>query len=253
VLIVKNMGTVGLDAGHIKDMVFIGTVRELAAWLQAVLRGATKWKNFSHMTVFFLNDSANRSNWENLIVNQGGEFTHTELEKTGEEIIKKKKGDDVDNPLLEVEYATLNSAEDSHVLGEISEDVVSDVYRLIAKEPFLRERMSIIEIANLIEGGVLTPPDKVDDVPVISVKNAGKECEDLADELKELTKEVANMYCSYHENPKRWVEERIKISAKAKAFGGLRQEPANERDPARLRNAKRYVEEEYERLKAMRK
>ena len=73
VLIVKQMGGAGLDAGRIKIILDLSPVRTVASVIQRVMRVATPWEGITVGTVITLADPIMNSLWENFISGDGGE------------------------------------------------------------------------------------------------------------------------------------------------------------------------------------
>jgi hypothetical protein len=236
VLIVKNMGTVGLDCARIKTVVLLGTYRQLAAWVQAILRGATTSGKVSHFTLILTDDQKNRDNWNFIVRDQGGNLTSSELEKVREELVESEKGEE--QPFAEVLMSRYSRTEDSHQSEFITDE--DDVHAVIAVHPILRERMSFVEIKALLKTGAINVP-KTKTAPV-GVVNTTSACEQHRDLINKYSGEYAGIGGSYIADRNAWVKRRIEFVKDVKRHAGIRCQLDKETDSIRMQVAERYAE-----------
>jgi superfamily II DNA or RNA helicase len=78
VLIVKQMASVGLDIARLKVILDLSSIRTEAAWIQRIMRAATRYKNIPAIYIT-LDDCFSRDLFLRLVIDQGGEMTHREL------------------------------------------------------------------------------------------------------------------------------------------------------------------------------
>lgn len=238
VLIVKNMGTVGLDCPRIKTVVLLGTTRQLATWTQTILRGATTWGNVAYFTLILTDDEKNKNNWNFIVHGQGGEVSSlSKLEKVHEEIINKDKEDDPPTNVTVIDSKYVRT-EDSH--SQISLFDETDVHAVIAHNPILRERMSTVEIWNLIQSGIINVPKERE--ATVGVVDTGSECESLRQQITDLAKDYANSKANYGLDRQSWVDARKDFYTQAKQCAGIRKPIEKETDPAVLRVVLSYCE-----------
>ena len=217
VLIVKSMGTVGMDCGRIKVVVLMGTFRQLASWLQAILRGATAWRDIKFFKLVLLEDPLNKLNYEFLIEGQGGSFTVSELEFIKEELLEKEKKDD-DIPDISVNSAKVKRAEDS--LGKGTTELES-VQKLLKIDPELGRAFSTAEIAERILSGIFHVPDEPIK-PVSSAKNMGDEKAEFDKAINDASSDYANIVAPKNGTSwDEWAGARRKFLSKAKSACGI--------------------------------
>lgn len=242
VLIVKNMGTVGLDCPRIKTLVMLGTARQISTWIQSILRCGTTWEGVEFATIVMPQDIMGVENWNFLVAGEGGEHTNTTKELI-EDSIEDQKAEDKPEDVVTLTDAEFTHAQDSHSTETVvGDDVMSTVHQAIAKFPILRERMSVVEIRGLIESGVLDVSGVVpgDDVGVV---DTGEECKVLAFKLEQLAKEYASVKAPYGRGQTAWTEAKRDISKSAKRASRMRCKPSEETDPSLIRKAVAHVEE----------
>lgn len=244
VLIVKNMGTVGLDCPRIKTVVLLGTTRQLATWVQTILRGATTWGDVKYFTLVLTDDIQNRENWEFIVEGQGGNITATELEKISEELIEKEK-EEKDEEKTDVIDASHTRTQDSHNNGSLLDD--DDVHRAIAKYPLLRERMSFVEIRGLILAGAINI-DSIDIGVEVGVMDTGKEAESIRSEINSAADRIANSIAKYGIDNNGWIKARKNIMSDAKKIAGVRCELGKETDTAKLSRVLEYLTHEMDKV-----
>lgn len=239
VLIVKNMGTVGLDCERLKTIVLLGTTRQLATWVQTILRGGTTSGDIEYFTLILTDDIKNKENWEFIVHSQGGSFTATDLVKDSEELVEKEIEPD-EHDELNVVKAEYTRSEDSKNTDVVSDDLV--VHQAIARFPILRERMSQVEIAALIKSGALNIDELSDDSPVVGVADTGSECSEHRARAVDFAKQYANKNASYGTDRYQWVEKNKEIMKKAKKIAGISGEIGKVSDPVKLKMLADYLE-----------
>ena len=234
VLIVKNMGTVGLDCPRIKTVVLLGTTRQLATWVQTILRGATTWGDVKYFTLVLTDDARNRENWDFIVTGQGGEATATDLHLVKEELVEREDippGPEPERP--EVIGAEQTRTEDSHNDGAVEDD--TDVHKAIAKFPILRERMSFVEIKELLKAGAIDLTELETVQSTMGVVNTGANCEALRRDINTLANEITNARVVYNQaNLPAWRMTRASVLNAAKDLAGIRRELGKENDEAKL-------------------
>ena len=237
VLIVKNMGTVGLDCPRIKTVVLMGTTRQLATWTQTILRGATTFGNVAYFTLILTDDIRNQENWNFIVRGQGGDVsTVTDLKLVHEDVINKKKEDEAE-PTFDVLHSEYVRTEDSHNKMMLTDE--GDVYAVISRYPVLRERMSAVEIGALIQTGAINVPSSKS-VAKVGVVDTGSECEQLRGEINSIAKDFASNKADYGKDKKAWVEVLKMFHNKVKDHAGITKKLEKENDPAKLRVARDY-------------
>jgi superfamily II DNA or RNA helicase len=242
VLIVKNMGTVGMDCARIKTVVLLNTTRQLATWVQTILRGATMSGKISHFSLILTDDAKNRENWDFIVTGQGGEFSAYDLKMVGTEAVDGEEDQDRKDKVVELLSAEVSRTEDSHVSTVVDDDTL--VRRAITKTPLLRERFSIPEIMDMIRSGAIV----VDGAPEydgasVGVVNTGKTCLSLRDSIEKLARDCASLVVNYDYDRKGWVSEKTKLSREANDFAGVRGGIPSENDLTKLENVKKWLEE----------
>lgn len=89
ILLLKQMGSVGLDADRICVVVLIHTTRALGTLVQQMMRGGNVGGK-THFVVISLNDVIMQDRWQKLIRDQGGEFKSVvEVDHQQEKVVKK--------------------------------------------------------------------------------------------------------------------------------------------------------------------
>ena len=244
VLIVKNMGTVGLDCPRIKTVVFLGTARQLATWIQTILRGATLADKITHYTLILTNDIMNRENYEFIVTSQGGGFESSTLEKVKEEIVDKPLPPD-DEKKVEVLNAGVTHIKDSHNNNIVTDD--SDVRRAIKKSPILKERMSTVEIKQMIDAGtIILTDDDVEEESDVIFTNTGEDCSKLKKEIHALTKQLASKLSPYAANENAWRNSFKQVDREGKDYAGIRRRIPEENDAEKLRLMRDYLQSKLE-------
>lgn len=245
ILIVKNMGTVGLDCPRIKTVVLLGTTRQLASWVQTILRGGTTVENVPYFTLILTDDVRNRENWEFIVKGQGGEMTHlSDLKQIDEEVIEKEKDPTQDKfiNILDAKYVRTEDSHDDLVLTD-----ESDIQAVLSAYPEFG-RFSAVEIAKLIQSGaVVVPKEKKSTAGVF---DAGEECRKLRKQMNDIADKLASKKATYDKNNPRceWKEWRKKAITYMKNGANIRQEIGKETDPEKLRIALSYGEKALERI-----
>lgn len=240
ILIVKNMGTVGLDCPRIKILIFAGTYRQWPSWLQTILRPATAWNNVSHCNIILLDDKSNRENYKNLIIDEGGEYKQTLSTLLSTEIAEKPK-EEIEKDKYNVLDAKLSQVQDSHMDGWISKELFEKTQRVMNKKPTLRTKVSALYLAELINDGLMNVPDYDDDNDIVEVQDSGKEVEFLAPELEGLAREYATKMAPYHADRDEWIKHKTDISRRAAVIAGFKAAPSLESDPERILVAISYI------------
>ena len=243
VLIVKNMGTVGLDCARIKTVVMLGTYRQLAAWVQAILRGATTAGKVSHFTLVLTDDQKNRDNWNFIVRDQGGNLSSSELEKVKEELLEKEKSED--ETFAEVLGSHYSRTEDSHQSDFITNE--DDVHAVIAVHPILRERMSFVEIKALLKTGAINVP-KNKPAPV-GVVNTTSACDTHRQNINNHSAEYASLGGAYVADRNAWVKRRVAFYNDVRDHAGIRCKLDKETDSVRMQVAERYAEKKLKEAK----
>jgi hypothetical protein len=248
VLIVKNMGTVGLDCARLKTIVLLGTTRQLATWVQTILRGGTIAGNVSHFTLILTDDEKNRENWKFIVMEQGGSYSAEELVKTKEEIVQK---DIEENPedIIEIIKAEHIRTEDSHNTDIVTDE--SDVHRAIAQVPILRDRLSIVEIKALLKSGVIHVNNNPDS-PLTGVVDTGSQCNKYRNEAKDLASDIVNRKATYTKGgpSDEWVTVRKELYKDGKRHAGILGSVPKETDPIKLKLLRDYFQQELNKLEA---
>lgn len=239
VLIVKNMGTVGLDCPRIKTVVFLGTARQLATWIQTILRGATLAEKITHYTLILPNDIMNRANYDFVVTAQGGGFVSSTLEKVSEEIVERPK-EETEEDDFDVLSAGVSHITDSHSDLVVTDD--ADVMRAIRHSPLLRERMSYAEIKALIDSGVINiKTDGGEPESEVVIKNTTAECAALKADINDLTKQLASNKRPYGADASGWRLAFKEFDLEGKKYSGIRRSIPAENDADKLRVMRDYL------------
>lgn len=186
VLIVKQMASLGLDIPQMKVCLDLSPVRTPAAFVQRIMRVATLYKKYRVATYISPADCVSTALFHGLITAEGGEVGVSDLELTGSYI--KDRGETPDEAYSYTVHG-ICPADFSDTLGnKTDKDIMPSVEAMIARFPFLNERMTYSEIAEALDGVKIIAPVKK---PVL---NTYIQCDDLKKDINSKVKTLLGKY-----------------------------------------------------------
>lgn len=225
VLIVKQMGGVGLDGPRIKTLVDLSTVRTKANATQRWLRVATEWRNknyrVNHGTIIIPDDANTVGLYDDIVKENGGQSLTENQVVIDEQLVEKGETEPRDEPVIS--DARRNGATDSSLLKiDAERDVLIDT--VLMQHPFLVDRLTRVEIARLMVDGLIqvTAPADASQVPQSVVRNLATEIKDCRDNCNETAKKIVNKTVRY-EGPgsTQYGEEISRVMGMAKIEAGI--------------------------------
>ena len=167
-----------------------------------------------------------------------------ELQKISEELIEKQK-EEKDEEKIEVIEANHTRTQDSHNSGTVLND--DDIHKAIAKSPILRDRMSFVEIRDLLLSGVINT-DSVDTDVEVGVMDTGKEAETIRSQIVRTAKRIASSKAVYGVDRNGWVKAKTEAMVEAKKIAGIRGELGKETDTSKLSRVLEYLTQKMDKV-----
>lgn len=185
-LLLKSMGNLGLDAPQCKVVLDLSPMRTLASWVQRVMRGGTRYQNF---TTFELITPADVLSSANLSWLTNGGTVGLKIRENEEltdsfEVAKKPPKQ---RTVWEVEGVEQGSLLDSKGNAAGSQ-IVRTVSGLFDRIPDLRKVVSMAEM-----GAALMADATANDVWASADEGSA---DDISDEIKELSKKATKRVCA---------------------------------------------------------
>jgi hypothetical protein len=218
VLIVKQMGGAGLDAGRVKVVLDLSMVRTVASCIQRYMRAATPYEGIRTATVITLKDELAEGIWQKCIVEEGGSVSQwSDGEFEWVEAYDVEKGEEEIGDKGVVGDPELGALDDSD--GNDA-DVTSyeSAMLLISEFPELLNTRTKAEIASkayCLFGSHATPAGDRDK-PTVPV-----EIERERAAFNEFTRALANRDFNYGRNKTEWAEARKRYVMLAKQAAGV--------------------------------
>jgi hypothetical protein len=239
---VKNMGTVGMDCPRIKTVVVLGTARQLATWIQMMLRGATKWGSVATFTLVLTDDPMNRDNYAFAVTAEGGDVNSMTSTLVKTEIVESPKEDGPDDKFIP-EDARMTEVGDSRLDVVITD--LDAVDRVCDAMPELRVVFSRVQIAERIKAGLLKVPEHAPAAPPVpAAEDMGVMKRKLGEAIEQAGKDWAQMVSPYGNNMAAWVEAKRQFTGQAKRHAGVTQKIPAENDVDKLTVMLRWMEEQ---------
>jgi hypothetical protein len=163
VLIVKQMGGVGLDVPTLKVLLDLSTVRTEAASIQRLLRVATKGEDAWVGETILVGDVFSVNNFATIITSNGGGYQTNEIEES-----KKIDEYEVDKRAHEKESFFIEQAEfgwstDNEMTSILELEEHEKIARLFEKHPEWQGRYTFAEIAKILRAGETTDYERAED------------------------------------------------------------------------------------------
>lgn len=245
IIIVKQMGGVGLDLGRLKVKLDLSTVMAYSNRKQRELRIATPYEGVDHGTSIFPATGPSIEMWHKIITENGGQYVHENLEFVKH--IEIQGGSDPQRPLVISDPERDGSIDMDLRMVENSMDMQVD--EIIGKWPSLGFKHTRREIADMIEGGIFSQSREETRLqsnipPKTHVLNKADEVDKATSALNEKCRVLANREARYEKNGDTdpWVQARISWMTRAKVHAGIACEIGACRDLAKLAAAESFLD-----------
>lgn len=223
IIIVKQMGGVGLDAPRLKIALDLSTVRTKANTTQRWLRVATKYDGIGYGMLILPDDIGTTNLYNNIIREQGGQFS---IEN--KVIIDTKYIDPIseenkkESPVI-TDFRRNGSVDMNMIRIDADQDLQVDI--IFAQKPWLASIMSRSQIIELIDCNMMLVPDCLPPEPLTttSIFNTEYEIKIRKNKVIELSKKLASREARYNPNStdNKWELANIRYQAIAKSHAGI--------------------------------
>jgi hypothetical protein len=237
ILILKQMGGVGYDVARLKTILDLSTVRTKSATTQRWLRAATQWAKVMHCTLVLPNDIGTVSLYQEIVQEQGGEFSElTSRVFLRQFEVEVTEGDDLE--ISNVDEAGVSDC-DGRFIDVDENRLVDDV---LMRFPSIVDRFTRTEISVLLKEGAFptTGPTSTSPVSAKSV-DIDFECSKLRGQINTRVRDLAQNEAPYvpvdENKAKAHVERKRYWMTQAKEHGGFRMELNRCIDLERLQKA----------------
>lgn len=226
ILVVKQMGSVGLDGPRIKVGLDFSTVRSKSATTQRWLRIATPTANVSHGTMIRPDDPITNALWEDIVTEQGGQYAIENVRVVDEKPLEPSPDGPKPPPVIsdaERSFSVDNS------LREVETDLDRQLDAIIARSPLFAIRFTRRELADEFEKGTFTlsaiAPGTTTN-GAAAVFEATDEVRKRQDHCNRLCKELASRETFYTggsdpEQDEKWIRVIQRWMSKTKAHAGI--------------------------------
>lgn len=255
VLIVKNMGLVGLDAPQCKVQALLGAIRRGPLARQMVTRTCTKWgqRGVEGMAgdVIYPRDIMHEALFSEISKNQPTNITTMEPE-----------GDPVIQPLEDREdderHATGAAIASYTTVGGVQyEGNRETLLRTVKHKYEIARKLSDVEIIQTVEQGgfpvedheLLAQEQVKKKQEHIVIKNLNRELDSKKGEFGKTANTLTNKLCDYKNNPAKWRATLRSIQFEAKKFCGFYGSVPSLEDPALLGRLIDALEPAYRKVK----
>jgi superfamily II DNA or RNA helicase len=248
IIIVKQMGGVGLDAPRIKVGLDLSTIRTKSNTTQRWLRLATLWEDVTHGTMILPNDPITMQLWHDIVEEQGGQYSIENATLIDSKIIRTEPKAPDPKPVIS-DQQRAGSIDQSLRLVEADLDQKLDA--IFAKSPIFAIRFTRRELADEYEKGLFRDI-VLDDItaeppPPVTIFDATAEVDKKIGRINDHCKQLANREASYEKDGDRaeneiWVNHFRRWMSEAKNYAGIRGELKTCRDINKLTNAEAWLE-----------
>ena len=181
-LVLKQMGSAGLDSDRICIVVLWNTVRSLGQMIQMAMRGGNS-SGKTHFVIVGLKDSITRERLEAFVKGEGGQYVDAVETDHGVEIIDKKLQPDAGYVAVDVADVGMSDSD-----GNVASfDDVRLALHVISMWPSLIANDTIPQIAAKAKALGLPMPNVADDVSFVDTT---KDCDTYRDNLNEWVKRI---------------------------------------------------------------
>lgn len=254
IIIVKQMGGVGLDAPRLKVGLDLSTIRTKSSTTQRWLRLATHWKDVTHGTMILPNDPITMQLWHDIVEEQGGQYVIENATLINTEVVEAGNAKPDPKPVISNPQRG-GSIDLSLRLVEADLDAKLDA--ILVKSPIFAIRFTRRELADEYEKGTFRDIVLDDDIsappaPTIAIFDAAAEVEKKLSLINQHCKELAGREATYTsgEDPEEdalWVNHFKRCMSEAKTYAGIRGELKTCRDLDKLTNAESWLEAQLDR------
>jgi hypothetical protein len=223
VLIVKNMGLVGLDAPSCKVQIFGSPLRNGALAVQALSRTLTTWGSCP-ASVILPKDCKMVELYDRLIKDQGGEHRESNLRLVDSVEIEPPD----EKPVWVFGGATVDSYSD-HVGNQAKGDYEA-ILELI-KIKYHTNGLTDLQILENVKLGGFPINDverdellrEQEQLRTSGIQNLDDGLENVEGEFGKKAKKIVSRYVPYYENKERWLQKVAELQGIAKEICGVRQ------------------------------
>ena len=225
VLIVKQMGGVGLDADRIKTGVDLSIIRSISSCIQRWLRVCTRWDGpngkrlASHATLILPKDCITEAIYDHVVTQQGGDFKGNESVELIDEVPREPDEKQLDL-LINGPY---NAGVTDQHLQSINADVDALVSKLLRQQPKLALIYDRLALAQLLANGqfsVVSDNNSEDDEPAPTYVNPDDEVVGLKAQINDLTKQLAEREWNLLTHKEEWIDCRRRYYNDARRASG---------------------------------
>lgn len=232
VIIVKQMGGVGLDAPRLKIGVDLSTTRSLSNTIQRWLRIATKYGKVRYGTMILPGDANTMALWEAIVREEGGQTSYDNLSVIDTKIVGTTEGDE--SPELTISEPARYGAIDTELrYVDVDEDLNVDA--IFESDPSLAILLTRSKVADMIAKGLLKVPEKMVSPPS-TMRDINQIIQDRLSTIHKYSKQLASRAAPYSESDTTndWVTALKQIMIQAKNFAGIAGELKTCRDINKL-------------------
>jgi len=247
VIIVKQMGGVGLEAERLKVGLDLSTIRTKSNTTQRWLRLATLWGDITHGTMVLPNDPITMQLWEDIVGEQGGQYKIENANVIDTKVVKIKEKNPDPKPIIS-DQRRAGSIDQSLRLVEVDLDRKLDA--ILVKSPIFAVRFTRRELADEFEKGTFRDIALNDQPATVAILDATTEVDKKHATINKYCNDLAECQAPYGVTPEQneiWVGLRKRFMAEAKNYANIRGKLTTCRDLDKLKNAEGWFEAQLKR------
>lgn len=225
VVVVKQMGVVGLDLPRLKTLLDLSTVRTVSATIQRWLRIATVWEKpdqtlcTTNATLILPNDRETQELHQYVVAGQGGDFAMLQNITLDGEAERETTDDGAELIVTDAHSAGVTDLD----LNSI--DAVEDarVAAALRQQPKLATIYTRVEVSRaLAEGKIqIIPESDGGTEPFTQSPDLQAQRQSLRDQIVEMTAELCRRMFDYDTQREAWVAARKRIYRTVKRAAGI--------------------------------
>lgn len=225
ILIVKRMGSVGLDAPRIKVGLYLSTNRKKSSVAQTLLRLATTYEGVKSGTWILPREPIMEELWTQIVTMNGGEFTRTENETVIDSFIVEDDENGEEPPVfippLISDPVRAGSIDIRLRLVGVDIDLLVD--KVLVKNPSLAIKLTRRDIADLVENGTIQTENYADIEAITPVYDIDADITSTKQRINDIVDDLASREVPYVKGDPgcQWPTVRRRIMAIAKDQGGI--------------------------------
>ena len=254
IIIVKQMGGVGLDAPRLKVALDLSTVRTKASTTQRWLRVATLWDGTSYGTLILPNDPVTSNLYNEIITDAGGGQCQYENESIIDtKFVEVREWEDTDQEENQISDARRagSVAMDGRTV-DVEEDIELDNFLELARKKgntswiltlTRRQQADIMAITLLMKESEPKITLMKESEPKITLFDANQQIDARMGKINEMCKSLTNLHANYGDDQKKWIDSYKKLMKFMKNHARIHGDLKQCRDIDKLNVAIEYLQQ----------